>query len=488
MGKIFQKDTNGTLTNGLVSYYKMEGNSTDFYGSNNGSDTSITYGTSYGKINQGASFNGSSSTISIPDTTSLQITGDVTVSLWVYSNILSTDSHFYTLLAKRNNPSYAPYAINFNNNNSGSNFQWFFGDGTSFRISSYTGATFPYQQWTLVTCTRASGIMKTYWNGVLKQTTDLSAYTPNGAVGTNLTFGEFGSSEYFSGDLDEIGVWNRALNSTEISDLYNGGAGNTMVYVATPFFNAYRGSIGRFFQGDPTLVGYWQLDGSSVDNSGNGNNGTDTAVSYSPAYSRFSGGQGASFNGSSSYISLPNLSGLSVFSVSVWFKTTSSGVIFGDANTTVGGSPNTYDPIIYVGTDGTLKGGLYNGADNPLNTSRVVNDGKWHLATVTFTGTSGTQTMYLDGAQVASASQTLAMTTYQFLGVTYTTWVSTNNSWFYFNGQIDESAIFTRALTPAEISQYYQWATSAQKKSWYGSIVQAIQSGAAFLYEFLSSN
>ena len=33
---------------------------------------------------------------------------------------------------------------------------------------------------------------------------------------------------YFSGLVDECGVWNKALSTTEIGDLYNGGSGQTI--------------------------------------------------------------------------------------------------------------------------------------------------------------------------------------------------------------------------------------------------------------------
>lgn len=46
-------------------------------------------------------------------------------------------------------------------------------------------------------------------------------------VSNNLQFGSqnAGTSLFFAGGLDEIGIWNRSLSSTEISDLYNNGAG-----------------------------------------------------------------------------------------------------------------------------------------------------------------------------------------------------------------------------------------------------------------------
>lgn len=35
----------------------------------------------------------------------------------------------------------------------------------------------------------------------------------------------------YNGYMDEVGIWSKVLSSTEISDLYNGGNGNTMMEV-----------------------------------------------------------------------------------------------------------------------------------------------------------------------------------------------------------------------------------------------------------------
>lgn len=49
------------LTDNLISYYKLDSNSNDSVGTNNGTDTSVSYVA--GKIGNAASFNGSTSTI-----------------------------------------------------------------------------------------------------------------------------------------------------------------------------------------------------------------------------------------------------------------------------------------------------------------------------------------------------------------------------------------------------------------------------------------
>ena len=46
------------LTDNLISYWKFEGNSNDSIGANNGTDTTVSYNSSYGKIGQGVNTNG----------------------------------------------------------------------------------------------------------------------------------------------------------------------------------------------------------------------------------------------------------------------------------------------------------------------------------------------------------------------------------------------------------------------------------------------
>ena len=64
----------------LVHYWRLEGNSNDAKGSNNGSDANITYSTGNGKFNQGAGLNGSSSKITFSNPS---IGANATFMMWV---------------------------------------------------------------------------------------------------------------------------------------------------------------------------------------------------------------------------------------------------------------------------------------------------------------------------------------------------------------------------------------------------------------------
>jgi len=248
--------------------------------------------------------------------------------------------------------------------------------------------------------------------------------------------------------------------------------------MALPFFNAYRGSIGRFFQGDPTLVGYWQLGGNSLDNSGNGNNGTNTAVSYSPAYSRFNGGQGASFNGSSSVITISNATSLQItgaLSISFWIYPNVNNVeqtIIAKGPNAIGGAEylvllgadNGNGDIRFVSSNSSNWFGVHN-----ANSSDNLATGQWYHIVVVRTGNTSSDTLriYKNGKSLPVSVES---TNPSYVSATSYNVVFGNNSsgvneWF--NGYLDEVGIWNRALTPQEISQYYQWATSQPRKTYY---------------------
>ena len=73
-----------------TAYYKFEGNSNATYGGVNGSDTNISYSTSYGKYGQGALFNGTSSFITLNGQAMNVTTGDFSVAFCLKSDVDSS--------------------------------------------------------------------------------------------------------------------------------------------------------------------------------------------------------------------------------------------------------------------------------------------------------------------------------------------------------------------------------------------------------------
>jgi hypothetical protein len=79
----------------------------------------------------------------------------------------------------------------------------------------------------VVTCSR-SGNMMAYVDNVIEGS--VSTSTAPGSVNSTNGFAlgaNYAGGILFDGSLDEFGLWNRVLTSTEITHLWNGGAGTT---------------------------------------------------------------------------------------------------------------------------------------------------------------------------------------------------------------------------------------------------------------------
>ena len=218
-----------------------------------------------------------------------------------------------------------------------------------------------------------------------------------------------------------------------------------------------RGSIGLFFRGDPTLLGWWDFEQGSTDKTGHGYNGIDTAVTYSPLNNKF--GQAGLFDGSSSKIILPinpstQLSG--DFTVMAFALSTAANL--DDWKPVIG------DSGVYAWTFGGVSGnqaqlfvnfcGAYN---NAINLPTPLNDRRWHHIAVVKSGSN--LFVYHNGIYIISLSgATGPAPTGSRIGE------NDRANPEYWKGAIDEVAIFSRALSPQEIAQYYKWATSPRPK------------------------
>ena len=261
--------------------------------------------------------------------------------------------------------------------------------------------------------------------------------------------------------------------------------------MAYPFYNPYRGSIGRFFAGDPNLVGYWQLQGSSIDNSGNGNNGTDTAVVYGQQGFK-EGVQSAYFNGSA-YSSMGNVLGFEYnqpFSIAAWINTkttTSTNIISKQAGATG-----------YQGYGlGTFSNGEY---QIFLNSSALANllekhysaprIGRTDFVVFTYDGsnTIGGLNLYVNGVLQTPAGSTSVPFTGSILTTASFQLSGRNGATNLWNGYLAEPSVFSRALSPQEISQYYLWATSQSKPKWLGYLPPVVSQAYGFFASFLSSD
>ncbi len=403
---------------------------TDF----SGSPTNVEFGVG-GKINYGARFNGSSSYIESGISTDI-LNSDYTISFWGKSSNSSGGQTFINT----NSGAVAFVRIDFS------------ADGNLLFYHRNSAST------TYVDTSIVSGMADGNWHHVVitKDNTSVKAYKDGSLVGTitstsgtysNSTTLQIGRNNYntsgsnnFDGDIDQVRIFNKALDETtngEISALY---AETACVYECTT------DDVNYPFSDGTNVEAYYKLDNSSEDYVG-GNDGSDTNVEY--RFGRY--GQAAVFNGSSSYID----TGISTLtsaggSVSLWVKTTDTTASFFGTNS------NSDTNRFYFGVrDSKFWIGAGNSQVFTVSASNLI-DGNWHNVALTLDGS--TAKYYLDGASTPVASLS-----YSGGGVCNVNPVIGGlrtsggvNSSYYTNGSIDQVRIYSTALTSSQVTELYE--------------------------------
>lgn len=153
------------------------------------------------------------------------------------------------------------------------------------------------------------------------------------------------------------------------------------------------------------------------------------------------------------------------FSLEAWFRTTttSNGKIIGLGSVLNGPADVTYDRHLYLDNAGRVVFGVYPNAVKTLSTAagKSYADGAWHH-TVAVLSPAGMQ-LYVDGAL---ASSTTAVTTGQSYSGYWKVgcgnlagWANGDGTGYngpsYFTGSIQYAAVYTTALTAAQVSSHY---------------------------------
>ncbi len=210
------------------------------------------------------------------------------------------------------------------------------------------------------------------------------------------------------------------------------------------------------------LVAYLNLDNNISAQGGTTINGTKTGPSAA-RYVTGKFGQAADFNNSNTSgtvndwaVSLGNLDSTYAgsFSVSLWVKTTSTvdAAIFGNKNWTSGANVgwvlSTYPSAKSVNwnTSGGSRRDI--GLDPPIY------DGNWHLVTLTFNRSSNQVTCYSD-ARTVMISDMLPSGTASLSAGLSTLIGSSGSGQYGGKAAIDDVAIWSRVLSPVEISTIY---------------------------------
>jgi hypothetical protein len=402
-----------------------------------GSPTNVEFGVG-GQINYGARFNGSSSYIDL-GTSLLNSRSAFSVSTWVNFDNLNTQNFiFYT-----------------SESGTGGNVGFYdFGNGSIyFQPDASTSANRGYisnsgiyttDEWVHIvmvfdgSATGNSNRLKAYIQGTERTLTYEGTIPSSSGTSTANSWIGGRSSTKFSGDIDQVRVFSKALSPDEVATLWNSGNGEIpCVYECTT------DDVNYPFSDGTNVEAYYKLDNSSEDYSAGGNDGSDTNIEY--RFGRF--GQAAVFNGSSSVITLgaTHIPSSSNFSFSCWVNKISSAyaTILGQATSGASGrfsfNYNASNQFT-IGIETTT-----------VITTSAFGTNQWHH--LVFVRDGNDYTIYVNGSSAGTGTNSVALQqrTTDLGGLTGFGGVANP-----FNGSIDQVRIYSTALTSSQVTELYE--------------------------------
>jgi hypothetical protein len=211
-------DTLDILGDGsCIATYTLDGNANDLSGNYSGTPTNVSYGV--GEFDLAGVFNGSSSVIrDIPNSisTSLKSNNAFTYSFWIKFNSLGYQSiiQFFNDVTS---------SVSFN----GTNFEAYIYNSSLQQKAVINSATVTTGVWYNVVFKGDSNGIFLYVNNNTPASTswggDWFIYTnatyKYNAIGARQNSGGF--TDYVDGSIDQVRIFNKALNSTEVTTLYN---------------------------------------------------------------------------------------------------------------------------------------------------------------------------------------------------------------------------------------------------------------------------
>ena len=525
---------------GLVSWWRGQGNALDSWGDNNGA-TPFGLGTTSGKVGLAFGSGRGGVGILVNDSPSLRPTNAITLEMWI--NPLSlTGTTPRILLSKFDYPVAQPNGIQssylLGTTNNGLLFFTVSPNGSVRTNTTLIASnTLPVNQWSHVAATYDGTALRLYLNGVLAGQTNYSGGIFSGSANLGIGIIPFGTSSgwSFSGAMDEVSLYNRALSAAEIQSIvaadltgkclappvitqqpqsqsaplgedvkfsvgvtgsrplvyqwyFNGSAPQNRIIGATNaaliiekvrtnnvgfYFVTVTNSVGSNFSASakletqpapscvdvlPGLISWWTGDTNTLDGMALNN-----ISLYSPGtYPTGKVASAFTFNGVNSRITVNNSASLNFtnnqnFSIEMWIKAANT-------NST---NPNVplfekfdgfrgYSLSLYNGRLAFALGGqTASGATSSrlfISAGVDLRDAFFHHVAVTVDRTnSNGGVLYVDGAPVLvfdprTYTNSLLNQFPLYIGGPFTT--GTNS---YFNGLIDEPAIYGRAISGAEI-------------------------------------
>ncbi len=224
-------------SNGLSGWWSFSGNANDESGNGNNGTVNGAKSTvdRNGNANKAYDFDGKANFIEVPTSISLNLDKDFTISSWFNADSMyDVPGTVKMILCKhRTGIDNDGYALGIWNNNQSTSIRGMvnFSAAPNFTTDTYpkdSSGDVVTNKWyhLLVTYTLSNGDLKYYLNGSLIDSKiinfTISSNSLNVIIGAEFFPSGTDGNNFFNGKIDDIGIWNRALDSQEINNLFNG--------------------------------------------------------------------------------------------------------------------------------------------------------------------------------------------------------------------------------------------------------------------------
>jgi hypothetical protein len=356
------------------------------------------------------------------DASTLSVTGDWSVSLWVNSNSTSYQSPIQ-LSSQQNDSTIFLYE-----HPGGASAKWGFYDG----LTVLTGLTaLNTGQWYHLVVTKSGTTYTLFLNGTQEnQGTKANINIEDFLIGRR-SYNNF----YMDGKISNVQVFNSVLSGPEATTLYNYGSPiQTLANIPQ----------------SSNLKAWYKLDATEIYNS--------TSTEWSVDNNQNPSAYPSSLDFDSDFIEVNQGSGVTLadsWSVSIWINTTTT---LNNKGILSNGDSSSYD--FFTFGPRTKNGGLetYLGSSY-VSITPVINDGNWHHLTFAYDHSSTTIKVYTDNSESYSSTSYDNGTSrvLRYLGRAYAGW--------YWDGKLSNCSIWNDALTPAQVAEIYNNGTPSNLSS-----------------------
>ncbi|MDE2015934.1 MAG: LamG domain-containing protein [Patescibacteria group bacterium] len=224
MSKVFQIDTAGTLATNLVSYWNLE-NVQDDFGSNNLTNVNgVTF--TAGKIGNAATL--ASASGEYLDTTTIPVSsGNFSFSAWVNFTTLPASGNYMMIASQGISTEQAWWlGVNYDGTNYNLIFNIHQNSVTEVNVSAIWG-NLTTGTWYLIQAIYNGSSGYIYIDNSLFAS---AVYSSGYRSSDHFWMGSYvTTTDFFNGQIDEVGIWSKALSSQERTDLYNTNNGDALI-------------------------------------------------------------------------------------------------------------------------------------------------------------------------------------------------------------------------------------------------------------------